>query len=124
MTLYRVLLSCSHIHVHLDGWSSPRQDAADESFNSIDRRENEERAAECQEMRERLALGSAELADVRRRAEAAAGELSRAEVRLRSAEAQKSSLAAEVAPLSSISRFFIFKLQSHLESWLLLNLAC
>lgn len=94
------------------------------NFNSMDRRENEERAAECQEMRERLALGSAELADVRRRAEAAAGELSRAEVRLRSAEAQKSSLAAEVAPLSSISRFITFKLHSHVRSWLLLNLAC
>ena len=66
-----------------------------------DRRENEERAVECEEMRERLAMGSVELADVRRRAEAAAkaasGELSRAEVRLRSAEAQKASLAAEVA---------------------------
>jgi hypothetical protein len=80
------------------------------NFNSNDRRENEESAAECQEMRERLALGSAELTDVRRRAEAAAGELSRAEVRLRSAEAQKSSLAAEVAHLSSTSKFIIFSL--------------
>lgn len=68
------------------------------------RQENEERAAECEELRAGLERSSTELAAARRRAEAVAGELShaqgeasRAEVWLRSAEAQKASLAAEVA---------------------------
>ncbi len=43
---------------------------------------------------------SAELAEARRRAEAASAEIARADVRLRSADAQKASLAAEVALFS------------------------
>lgn len=51
---------------------------------------------ECDELSARVERVSAELAEARRRAEAASAAAARADVRLRSADAQKASLAAEV----------------------------